>query len=150
MSNHMHHTRALLIVAALCLGLQTFASAGFHNTSNKRFASRCNGPQGAIVVVNQKPGVATAAASPLKALQAQHNPNKLKRAVASFRRLQKRHLKSNAGQVRFPRVMVHTLNGQLVQPNLMQAQSAGKAIGNQGNNLTFQYVGWSASDQAAP
>jgi len=145
----MRHTRALLAIAALLIGLQTVASAAFFNTSNEPFASRCNGPQGAIVVARQKGMLGTAASARLRALRAQHNPAKLKRAVASFRRLQKRHLKAADGQMRFPRTMVQTLDGKLVQPNLTRALQTKAPIGDSANNLTFEYVGWSDSDKAA-
>ncbi|MEI6504149.1 MAG: hypothetical protein WCP21_24310, partial [Armatimonadota bacterium] len=141
--------RALAVFAVLLLGLPTMACAAFGNTSNVPFASRCDGPQGAIVVARQKGTMGTASSARLRALRAQHNPAKLKRAVASFRRLQKNHLKSVDGQMRFPRTMVETLNGKLVQPDLLRTTQSKAALGASTNNLTFEYVGWSASDQAA-
>lgn len=143
-------TSRLLLAAMLLLGLQTFAPAAFRNTSNKSFASRCNGPQGAIVLRRTTGQVNTLSTARTKAVRNQHNTVKLKRAVASFRRLQNRKLKAKRGQVRFPRVMVETTSaGKLVQTNLTRAKNLGKAIGAATNNLTFTFEGWSTSDQAA-
>jgi len=144
-----HLARALIVAAALLVGLQTLAGAAFRNTSNAPFASRCNGPQGAIVVARQKGTVGTASSAKLRALKAQHNATKLKRASASYRRLVKNHLKPTGGQVRFPRMMVETFDGKLVQPNLSRVAQTKAAIGAEANNLTFEYQGFSDSDKAA-
>jgi hypothetical protein len=139
---------ALALVGALLLALPACSQSAFRNTGNRRFASRCNGPQGAIVIARQK-GIMATAGVKTQALQAQHSAIKLRSAVATYRKLQSLRLKRKQGEVRFPRLMVETVNNKLVQPDLVRAQQVGVKVGEQTNNLTFEFVGWSAEDQAA-
>lgn len=121
------------------------AAATFRNTRNTRFSSRCSGPQGAIQIVSSTGQLRAAAQS--AAVRAQHNPLALRAAAASVRRMQRYGLVSPKAEVRFPRTIVHTTNNQLILPDLMQAASS-RALGEATNTLTFDYVGWSAADQA--
>lgn len=144
-------------LSAALLGLLAFSlsslagAAPFHNVTNKPFATRCNGPQGAIVVPKPAAGqLKTLTAAKTSAqVQAQHNVTWLKRAAASYERVCKAVPRKKKGTVRFPRVEVQVQNGQLVLPNLVQAQQTGTPIGNPSNNLTFTYQGWSDADKAA-
>lgn len=145
-----------IVGACLLLGLLLSSSpppaaAAFRNTLNRAFETRCNGPQGAIVVARKK-GVGSSALAGARqaALRTQHSPAKLKRAVATYRKVQALKLRRHKGQVRFPRVMIETTaKGAMSKPNLAKARAAGKTIGAVTNNLTFTYEGWSATDQAA-
>ncbi|MHB8997484.1 MAG: FlgD immunoglobulin-like domain containing protein [Armatimonadota bacterium] len=139
---------ALMLVAAMLLALPASAQNGFRNTSNKRFGTRCDGPQGAIVLARQK-GMMATAATKAQAVQAQHSATKLQSAVATYRKIRRLNLKRHKGEVRFPRVMVETAGNKLVQPDLMQVKQTGGEIGNPANNLTFEFVGWDPADQTA-
>lgn len=136
------------VAAVLLLALPAWA-APFRNTVNRAFASRCNGPQGAIVVARQKVTAAASATTVHKALLAQHSARQLRTAMVTYQRIQRLRLKKRPGQVRFPRLVAETLNGKLVQPNLVHARQVGATIGDPANNLTFQFEGFSASDETA-
>lgn len=140
--------------------------AAFRNVVNKPFASKANGPMGAIIVPHQSGATAPANAQGWQTFR-QHNPNLLKRAVASYRRIQRLHLTRRQGQVRFPRTLVHTLDGKLIQSDwtrtkgkarpatvrggkrMMAAGLQAAAVGGAANNLTFEFQGWSDADKAA-
>lgn len=130
----------------LWLPFPALAQTPFRNTVNVPFHSRCNGPQGAIVVRHQRGVVQPAALG--QSVYAQHSPVKLRQAAASFARLQRRGLKSRRGEVRFPRTVVHTLGDRLVQPDLLRTQQGG-GPGNPTNTLTFTFEGWNAGDRTA-
>lgn len=136
---------AALLVLALPLG----AAPLFRNTVNNPFATRCNGPQGAIVVARSRAVSAASVTAVHKALLNQHSARGLRSAMATYQRILRLRLKKKPGQVRFPRVMVETLNGKLVQPNLVRTRQVGGTIGAPTNDLTFQFQGFSSSDEAA-
>ena len=115
--------------ALLLLALPACAAPAFRNTLNRTFASRCNGPQGAIVVARPRAVAAASTTSVHKALLAQHNARQLRGAVLSYQKVQRLRLKKRAGQVRFPRVVVETSSGKLVQPNLVRTRQVGAKIG---------------------
>ena len=121
----------------------------FHNTLDRSFASRCNGPQGAIVVARQKAATAASVTSVRQAVVAQHSARDLNSAMYRYRKVQQLRLKKRTGQVRFPRVIVETSGGKLVQPNLIHTRQVGGTIGASTNNLTFQFEGFSTADQTA-
>jgi hypothetical protein len=138
------------LLAAWCVTLwlpfPALAQTPFRNTVNVPFHSRCNGPQGAIVVRHQRGVVQPAALG--QSVYAQHSPAKLRQAAASFARLQRQGLKSRRGEVRFPRTVVHTLGDQLIQPDLLRTQQGG-GLGDPTNTLTFTFEGWNAGDRTA-
>lgn len=142
------------------LGLALPATAGpFGNTSNTPFASRCNGPQGAIVVRDD--GVRSSAARDnvrAAAVQSQHAIACLRHPAASLRKLQRAGVLSATGTPRFPRLIVHTRGGKIVRNGAADAAASAAsvnstavstaAVGDPANQLTFTYEGWSAAGQA--
>lgn len=125
--------------------LSGIAVAGpFRNVSNVPFASRCNGPQGAIVIDDSRLQTAAVRTS---AVQAQHSAASLAPVKASFRRLQRAGLNTGRFDPRFPRTIVHTRGSSLVLPDLVKTQQAGKTIGDPTNQITFAYSNWSDADR---
>lgn len=158
-------TRRQLVATVLALLLSAgLAQAGFHNTVNRPFATKANGPIGAIVIPHEA-GVTTLANTQGLETFRQHNPNKLMRAAATHRWIERLGLKRHKSQVRFPRTLVHTLNGKLVLPDLARMSAPPRrvirksrlvpqamqtaAVGDPANNLTFEFEGWSDPDKAA-
>jgi hypothetical protein len=139
-------TRTRLILFSLLASL-TLAGpvCAFNNTVNNRFASRCNGPQGAVVVPHARGGAPLM--TPGQAVYAQHSLSVLSRAANSFRRIQRLAHLNPRSQPRFPRTVVHTLNNQLIQPQLVHAAATGD-LGDPSNRLSFTFTGWSSGDQA--
>lgn len=148
----MHHdtnTPRWLATACFLIALGTGASAlatPFRNTTNVAFNSRCNGPQGAIVVEEWEHAFRTAGVG--YAVHTQHQPARLASRVASLKRLKAAGLVPRSARLRFPRTVVHTRNGRLVQPDLMETAQAG-GLGAATNDLKFVFEGWTAGDQAA-
>jgi len=163
-----------LILLALWVG-SGLAHADFRNTVNKPFATKANGPLGTIIVPHQTGGWTAANTQGLQTFR-QHNPNLLKRAAATYRRIERLGLRRRKGEVRFPRTLVHTLDGQLIQTDLARyarsaqtgsasggqtikrtnktlyalgATTTTAAIGAPTNNLSFEFQGWSDADRAA-
>jgi hypothetical protein len=134
-------------VLAFAIGVSGPATAGFQNTDNTPFNTRCSGPQGAIVVDVANSLVQTAGVG--YSVHTSHNPAKLAAAAASLRRMQRYGLARPRAEVRFPRTVVHTQGSRLVLPNLMQAAQAGGGLGDPTNDLTFVFEGWSDGDRAA-
>ncbi|MEN6642250.1 MAG: hypothetical protein ABFE08_07370 [Armatimonadia bacterium] len=125
------------------------ASFAFKNTVNRRFATRANGPLGAIVMTHQK-STAYRSTTRRKALLAQHHPNRLRRAASSYRRMLKYRPTRHAGSVRFPRTLVEVNGaGAMTQPNLLTTRQTRARVGDAGNNLTFEFQGWSTADATA-
>lgn len=147
-----HPRRRCAWLPALLAGLVLMAcsdSFAFKTTVNRRFATKANGPLGAIVVPHQK-SAASKRTTRRKALLAQHHPNRLRRALSSYRRMLKYQPKGNLGALRFPRTVVETNSaGALMQPTLASAKVNTRAIGDAGNNLTFEFQGWSTADATA-
>ena len=121
------HSRQPLLIALMALLLGGGAGhAAFRNTDNTRFATRANGPMGAIVIPHQS-GVTNPAGTQGTLTYRQHNPNLLRRAAVTYSRIQDLNLTRHKGEVRFPRTLVHTLDGKLVQTDLAKRQSASYA-----------------------
>lgn len=139
--------RALLLASlVLACGSGHAQTNPFRNITNEPFASRCNGPQGAIVVAD---GGVESAAARRQALRSQADTGRLMHATATVRRLQRLGLHSPRSRVRLSRLVVHTRDGSLVQPDLVQAQQTGKALGAPGNQLRFEFQGWSEADRTS-
>jgi hypothetical protein len=172
------HKRLLLLAAVAGLSL-SLAHAGFRNVRNTRFATRASGPQGAIVVPHYRGQQTPANQQGLETFR-RHNPNLLQRAVRSYAKIERLGLKRHRADLRFPRTLVHTLEGAMIQTDLQQVAARAQTfsssrgpggrratrgmrlmgtdslqtaavgdIGDPGNNLTFQYEGWSVADQSA-
>ncbi|HEY3398371.1 MAG TPA: hypothetical protein VGM19_12020 [Armatimonadota bacterium] len=134
----------------LLVTLAAVAPAGaspFRTLSNTPFASRCNGPQGAIVVAAPAPGQVSAQAVGA-AVASQHSLATLRRAQYSLQALQRARVKSPAAEVRFPRLMYEVSAGRLVLPELASVQAAGTGLGSPTNTLTFTYEGFADADKA--
>lgn len=129
----------LLLLAALAAA--PCLAGPFHNTVNEPFATRCNGPQGALIVPQDRAGTASVAA----ASAAEHA--KLRHAATTIRRLQARGQVNPRARVAFPRLAVHTRNDQLILPDLVRSAAVGD-LGDPANQLTFQFENWSDSDRA--
>ncbi|NPV45761.1 MAG: hypothetical protein HPY69_02285 [Armatimonadetes bacterium] len=146
---HGRSTARWLQAAALLASIGTAGSAPatpFHNTTNVAFNSRCNGPQGAVVVEEWEYAFHTAGVG--YAVSTQHEPARLASAVATLKKLKAAGLVPRSARLRFPRTVVHTRNGRLVQPDLMQTAQDG-GLGAATNDIRFIFEGWSAGDQAA-
>lgn len=82
------------------------------------------------------------------AVSTSHDPMRLASAVATLKKMKAAGLAPRSARLRFPRTVVHTRGGRLVQPDLMQtAQTRG--LGAATNDLRFVFEGWSSGDQAA-
>ena len=142
--------RPYVVAAAVILLVGAPAWAGpFRTVVNKRFASVCNGPQGAILRALPLNGrVAPAAVG--RVVAEQHPTATLQRALSGLRAMVARGLKSPAAlkAACFPRMMYDTLGGRLVLPHLVRAAATGTGLGNPANQLTFTFSGWSTADQA--
>jgi len=150
---HLHKSLSYPVWLALILPIAILScSAGsgspFRTLDNTPFATRCDGPQGALLAPARAPGqVSVQAASTV--LAAQHSVAALRRAEHSLQLLQSAGLKSPAAEVRFPRMMYRLDGGRLHLPDLMSAQQGALSLGDPTNDITFQFQGFSASDQAA-
>ena len=147
MANKMLKPLALTIpitCTAALLAATVAHAAPFRNITNQAFASRCNGPQGAVVIPDDAVSVAQARAS---ALRRQHDPGKLAHAAATMRRLQRLGLHNPRARLRLPRLAVHTVGGKLVLPDLARSMAVGD-LGSPANQLTFEFEGWSEPDKA--
>lgn len=145
MSNPCRPTTGLLLAVSVLAASAAWANP-FRNIDNDPFASRCDGPQGAVVIARDAPvGAAQAVAS---AVRAQHDERRLRHAAATMRRVQGLGLHDARARVRLPRLAVHTRGGRLVLPDLVRAAQSGE-LGSPANQLTFRYEGWSASEEAA-
>jgi len=146
--------RAALGVAVLALVLGSAAYGGpngFRNVWNAPFASISDGPQGAIVVDGPASTVLDTAArkqAVRDAIAQQHSPRALSQAAAAVRFLRTRGIEPRA-ELRVPRMIVHTRAGRPILPDLYRARTSGVTIGDPANNITFQYEGWSTSDEQA-
>jgi hypothetical protein len=138
------------MVVAILLAAVPAGAGPFHTVVNKPFASVCNGPQGAILQTVPVTGQATAQ-SVGSVVAAQHPTAALQRALRGLRWMVARGLKKPGvlASARFPRMMYQVRGGRLVLPNLVRAQQTGTGLGNPANQLTFQFSGWSTTDQTA-
>ena len=139
MTTRLIHRLSLFIPAVLaavpCL------AGPFRNIVNEPFATRCNGPQGAIVIPDDRVGAASVSAASAA------DQAKLRHAAATVRRLQRIGKVNPRARVAFPRLAVHTRNDQLVLPDLVRTAAVGD-LGDPANQLTFQFEGWTDSDRA--
>ena len=144
--------RRLSLVTAMAAGLWMMAAGSgaaplFRTLDNTPFATRCTGPQGAVLLSSGTGGVQAQTAG--SAATVQHSAATLRRAEFSLRRLQSAGLKSPLAEVRFPRMMYHVSAGRLALPELVAAQQTGIPLGDPTNELTFAFSGFAATDQQA-
>ena len=142
MSHSRRLTTTLLLLASALLASAACANP-FRNLSNAPFATRCDGPQGAIII----PRDAHVGTAQAEALRAQHDERKLRHAATTLRRLQGIGAHNPRARLRLPRLAVHTKGGRLVLPDLVRAAQSGE-LGSPGNQLTFRYEGWGDAEEA--
>jgi len=111
----------------------------FRNTTNTPFATRCDGPQGALIIADD------GAVAPADARVEQ--ARKLRHAAATLARLKRLGLAHPRATARAPRLAVHTQGGRLVLPDLVRSAAVGD-LGDPANQLSFEYEGWTAPEQA--
>ena len=151
---------SLLLVGLVLVGLNPADAARFGNLDNTPFATRSNGPQGAILIDHGPAPPLTPLRSgegnrmalarvTTQAVSTQHRVTSLQRAEHTMHLLQQLGLKSPAAQVRFPRTVYHLENGRLVLPDLMHLQQTGGQLGDPTNEITFQYQGFADTDEQA-
>ena len=141
----------ILIAFGICIAVATGVAAGtnpYRNLSDAPFASVTGGPQGAIVVFEPTDG-AVSAASVRTAVASQHSPASLQQAHLTVERMKHHGLLSRGAQVRFPRTMVHMHDGQMALPDLHTAMVTGQQLGAAGNQIAFEFEGFSTQDEAA-
>ncbi len=150
-----------LLLAALAVGLVCCAAPvaqAFDVVYNRPFAARCNGPLGAIKVLEptvvrsmQAAEIQSVRRSAVaQAVAAQHNPGRLARAARPVRLLAQRGVLRGFPRVSFPRPLVHvTSSEQIVLPNLVSSQQTGAQIGDVGNQLRFVFEGFDEGTRAS-
>ncbi len=138
----------MLVFGSLLLSSAVGTASPFRTLDNRPFATRCNGPQGALLRTATPAGqVSTQTVG--ATLAAQHRVAALRGAEYALRVLQRARVKSPRAELRFPRMMYQVSGDKLVLPELAKAQATGDRPGNPANNLTFQFQGFSAADEAA-
>ncbi len=166
----MRSTRTLkisfLLITLVLVGRNPTDAAPFRNVDNTPFATRANGPQGAVLIEHGPASpllaplrsgegnrivlsTSTARAVAARAVAAQHSVRSLQRAEHTMRLLQDLGLKSPDAEVRFPRTVYHLSNGRLVLPDMMYLQQTGGQLGDPTNEITFQFSGFPTTDEQA-
>lgn len=152
---------ATLVATALAVGLGLCAAPAaqaFDVIHNRPFAARCNGPLGAIKVLEPTVGrsmetaeiQAVRRSAVARAVAAQHDPGRLARAARPVRLLAQRGVLRGFPRVSFPRPVVHvTSSEQIVLPNLVASQQTGAQIGDAGNQLRFVFQGFDEGTRAS-
>jgi len=135
----------LIAILATCGPL--VAASPFRNIDNTHWATRCNGPQGAIVIP-ERYGVSTQSAT-AAALAAASREVDLARAARTVELLKRAGLCNRRARAAFPRLAVHTRNNRLVLPDLVNTMTTPAALGDPTNELTFVFENWDPSEQAA-
>jgi len=139
-----------LLFTIKCLVALTLATCAaqaanpFRNLTNEPFATRCNGPQGAIVIPQD--AVGTSQQARVSALQTQGAQSHVAHAAATLRRLQRAGVVGAGTWAGSSRLAVHTQGGRLVLPDLVRSMAVGD-LGDEGNQITFQYENWTAPEQ---
>jgi hypothetical protein len=145
---------AVSVVATVCV----LRCEAFEVVSNRPFAARCNGPLGAIKVVEPAGVMSMQAtvrrevrsAAVQQAVTVQHNPAILSRAARPLRLLAQRGVIRGYPRASFPRPLVHvTSSEEIILPDLVAAQQAGTPIGDPGNQLSFTFEGFTEATRAA-
>ena len=139
---------SLLLGVLVLIGPVPADAARFYNIDNTPFATRTNGPQGAILIDDSRLGLRPQQVTSL-AMSAQHSVMSLRRAEHTMRLLQMLGLKSPDAQVRFPRMVYHLRNGRLVCPDLTRLQQTDGQLGSPTNEITFQFSGFPDNDEQA-
>ncbi len=139
---------SLLLLVLVLTGPTPANATRFYNIDNTPFATRTDGPQGVILIDDNRLGLHPAAIT-AQAVTAQHSVTSLRRAEHTMRLLQMLGLKSPGAQVRFPRMAYHLRNGRLVRPDLTQLQQTNGQLGSPTNEITFQFSGFPDNDEQA-
>ncbi len=138
-----------LAVVTCAVTANPAAGTQFGNTDNTPFATRADGPVGAILVPAPAPGLVYPQAVVSQAAAAQHSPASLGRAERTMQLLQSLGLKSPAARLRFPRTAYHIREGQVQLPDLVRAMQGGNGLGDPANDITFQFQGFTGTEAAA-
>ena len=123
-------------------------AAPFGNVDNTPFATRANGPVGAILI-SQLAGVELAQTAVSQASAIQHSPLALQRAAHTIELLQQLGLKSPAARPCFPRTAYHLIGSQVQLPDLVRAMQNPAQLGDPSNDIQFEFQGFDAADEAA-
>ncbi len=133
-------TARLVLIAMLALP----AAAGpFHVTSTGPFEAHCTGPLGAITVSERATAQAVGTRSRIRqAVRKQHSVHALQRSERALRFLQAAGALSPEAKLRFPRTIVHVVNGRMATPDLDRTLVTGRQVGDPANEIRFSFEGW--------
>jgi len=150
MNNSKLHwiTKAGFVVAICALVTGLSWATPFGNVDNTPFATRANGPVGAILI-SQPAGVGLAQTAVSQASAAQHSPLSLQRAAHTIQLLQQLGLKSPAARPRFPRTAYHLSGAQVQLPDLVRTMQTPAQIGDPSNEIQFEFQGFDAAQETA-
>ncbi|MFP3904833.1 MAG: hypothetical protein ACLFWB_11380, partial [Armatimonadota bacterium] len=139
---------AVGIVTLFCTGVYASGVNRFRNISNAPFHTTTSGPQGAVIVPEAAPGAVDTSALQ-RAVQTQHSSEALAGTRVTLQRLKQAGVVAQDAEVRFPRTIVHTRDGEMVLPDLADAAVRGQQIGDPTNTLEFEFEGFSSQDERA-
>jgi len=149
-SNKMRWITRAGIVVSICVVVTGPAGATpFGNIDNTPFATRANGPVGAILVPQPPAGVGIAQTAVSQATAVQHSPLSLQRAAHTIQLLQQLGLKSSAARPRFPRTAYHVSGSQVQLPDLVRTMQTPAQIGDPSNEIQFEFQGFDAAQETA-
>ncbi|HJN15967.1 MAG TPA: hypothetical protein QGH10_10770 [Armatimonadota bacterium] len=141
-----------VIGALVACGVAHAGQNPFTNLRNTPHAATSNGPQGAIVVQHRGRMWTTDRSSAARVVQtatdSQHSEQGLSQASVAMEFMRRNGIKTRDAKVRVPRTVVHLQGTSLILPDLARARDTGTAIGDAANNITFDFDGWSAADEA--
>ncbi len=142
-------TKAGLILAIYVIITGPAWATPFGNIDNTPFATRANGPVGAILIPQPPAGIGLAQTAVSQATAAQHSPLALQRAAHTIQLLQQLGLKSPAARPRFPRTAYHVSGSQLQLPDLVRTMQTPAQIGDPSNEIQFEFQGFDVAQEAA-
>ncbi len=151
MNNSKLHwmTKTGIVVATCALITGATWAVPFGNVDNTPFATRANGPVGAILISQPAEGVKLGQTAASQAAAAQHSPLFLQRAAHTIQLLQQLGLKSAAARPRFPRTAYHLSGGQVQLPDLVRAMQDPAQIGDPSNEIQFVFQGFDSAQETA-
>jgi len=142
-------TRAGIVVSICVVVTGPAGATPFGNIDNTPFATRANGPVGAILVPQPPAGVGIAQTAVSQATAVQHSPLSLQRAAHTIQLLQQLGLKSSAARPRFPRTAYHVSGSQVQLPDLVRTMQTPAQIGDPSNEIQFEFQGFDAAQETA-
>jgi len=138
-----------LVVMAGTVAGAPVGGAPFGNIDNTPFATRADGPVGAILVPEPARGAMAPQAVVSQAAAVQHSPALLRRAEYTMQLMQALGLKAPDARVSFPRTAYHIRGGQVQLPDLARAMQGGGGLGDPDNDIEFQFQGFTEAEEAA-